>query len=577
MDKRALVAVILSMLVLLIWGYFEQKKGQERQILQKKLEMEVEKERVPEVEPEKFEVRGEGQEKRPGIKTLTDIPSYMSLEPPPVKEIVVENDLATITFTTLGGRLKSYVLKEYKDRDGNNLEMIPELEYRDMPLALDLRQEGGKLTTSDGREFNATLFNSRVNRAVYEASTPRIFLSSSRGDAKLSMSYHDGTGVKVIKEFTFFNDTYSFDVDVRLEGLARYPQGIPYQLTWGSALSEDKKRRGRQAGIQVLTFDGKKTKKRKAKKIKDVMVITEPVRWVSAGTKYFVVALLPGDTEAPAALRRVIPDKIAIGMRFNAGDRKAGTSPSLYVGPKESKRLARYGLSLEKVIDYGWTPFGETATRGLAKPLMAILRWFYSFTHNYGLAIILLTMVIKVAFYPLTQKSFISMQRMQVLQPKVKALQERYRNDRQRLNQEMMHLYRTHKANPMGGCLPMLAQLPIFYALYVVLMYSIELRQAPFIWWIKDLSDYDPYFVTPILMGVTMFFQQKMSPTMGDPRQAKMMLMMPVIFTIMFIYFPVGLVIYWLINNLLTIVQQFFIKKKMAVAPAKQPIAESRD
>ena len=162
------------------------------------------------------------------------------------------------------------------------------------------------------------------------------------------------------------------------------------------------------------------------------------------------------------------------------------------------------------------------------------------------------------------------MQRMQVLQPKIKALQQRYKNDRQRLNQEMMQLYRTHKANPMGGCLPMLAQLPIFYALYVVLMYSIELRQAPFIFWIKDLADYDPYFITPVLMGVTMFFQQKMSPTVGDPTQAKMMLMMPVIFTVMFIYFPVGLVIYWMVNNLLTIAQQYFIKKRMAAGPEKK-------
>lgn len=570
MERRALVAIFLSMLVLLVWGYYEQKNIKGKQVLQKQLAVEAEKKSAPTVKPEEMKPPIVTGQKPLPLELLAETPSYMGGKPAPVKDIVVESDLATITFTTLGGRLKSYLLKDYRGRDGKRLQMIPELGYKELPLALDFRQEGGKLVTAGGQEFDATLFDTRLNTAAYEAGVDRLVLDSSHPNAKLSLSYHDASGVKVVKEFTFYRDKYTFQADVRVEGLAPYPRGVPYDLLWGPAIRGDKKRKGQEEDLQVTSYDGKEVKKQKPKKLKDDLVVTGPIKWVAIGTKYFVVAMLPGDTPSPAVLQRADDKKIAIGIELRASNGAAASLPELYVGPKERKRLESYGVSLQKVIDYGWTPFGDTVTGGLAKLLMALLIWFYSFTKNYGLAIILLTVLIKFAFYPLTEKSFVAMQRMQVLQPKIKALQARYKNDRQRLNQELMQLYRTHKANPMGGCLPMLAQLPIFYALYVVLMYSIELRQAPFIFWIKDLADYDPYFITPILMGVTMFFQQKMSPTVGDPAQAKMMLMMPVIFTVMFIYFPVGLVIYWMVNNLLTIAQQYFIKKRMAAAPEKK-------
>ncbi len=569
MERRALVAVILSMLVLLLWGYYEQKNVKEKQALQKQLAMETERQEVSAVQPEPARPGRAADGKQVEIKSLTDKPYYKGGELPQVKDVVVETDLATITFTTLGGRLKSYLLKKYKNKDGGRLEMIPKLGYRDMPLALDLNQESGKLITTGGEELNTNLFNKRLNGAVYEANVESLSLHDRRDNGKLTMSYHDGSGVKVVKEFTFHKDKYSFGTNIRIEGLTGNLQGVPYSLTWGSAITEEKKRKGRRVGIQTIAYDGKDTTKYKPRKFKDNLVVTEPIKWVAISTKYFAVAMLPDNEAAPAVLHRKNGDKIAMGLERHISGDSAASGTELYIGPKESKRLESYGVTLEKVIDYRWTPFGETVTRWLAKVLLAVLNWFDSFTHNYGLAIILLTVVIKAAFYPLTEKSFVAMQRMQGLQPKIKELQKRYRNDKQRLNQEMMHLYRTHKANPMGGCLPMLAQLPIFYALYMALLYSIELRQAPFVWWIKDLSEYDPYFITPIIMGVTMFFQQKMSPVMGDPRQAKMMLMMPVIFTMMFIYFPVGLVIYWMINNLLTIAQQYFIKRKMTVAPAK--------
>ncbi|WP_321371232.1 membrane protein insertase YidC [uncultured Desulfuromusa sp.] len=193
---------------------------------------------------------------------------------------------------------------------------------------------------------------------------------------------------------------------------------------------------------------------------------------------------------------------------------------------------------------------------------MVVLKFFYNYLGNYGFAIILLTVCIKLIFWPLTQKSYKSMKGMQKLQPEMKKLREKYGSDKQKLNQEMMSFYKENKVNPMGGCLPMIIQIPVFFALYRVLLGSIELRHAPFMLWITDLSAKDPYYVTPLIMGVTMFLQQKMTPTNMDPTQEKIMLMMPVVFTFMFLNFPAGLVLYWLTNNLLTILQQYLIRRQ---------------
>jgi YidC/Oxa1 family membrane protein insertase len=214
-------------------------------------------------------------------------------------------------------------------------------------------------------------------------------------------------------------------------------------------------------------------------------------------------------------------------------------------------------MDLEKAIDFGMFDI-------IAKPLLYILKYLNKATHNYGLAIIILTIIIKIIFFPLTHKSYKSMKAMKDLQPKMMALKKKYKNEKERLNREVMNLYRTNKVNPLGGCLPLLVQFPIFIAFYWVLLGSIELRHAPFMLWIKDLSAHDPYYITPILMGASMFIQQKMTPTVGDPTQAKVMLAMPIIFTFLFLKFPSGLVIYWLVNNVLQIFQQLYIDKRVS-------------
>jgi YidC/Oxa1 family membrane protein insertase len=239
------------------------------------------------------------------------------------------------------------------------------------------------------------------------------------------------------------------------------------------------------------------------------------------------------------------------------------------MGPKEIKTLKAANPKLAKAVNFGWFDV-------IAQPLLVCLKFFHRFLHNYGLAIILLTVLIKILFWPLTHKSYVSMQAMKKLQPKMAKIREKYKDDKEKMNQEIMQMYRTHKVNPMGGCLPMLLQIPVFFALYRVLYSSIAMRHAPFLWWINDLSAPDrlyvgftiPYLgglpVLTLLMGISMFVQQKMTPTSADPRQEKMMLMMPVVFTVFFVNFPSGLVLYWLVNNILSIGQQYYINKKAA-------------
>jgi len=219
--------------------------------------------------------------------------------------------------------------------------------------------------------------------------------------------------------------------------------------------------------------------------------------------------------------------------------------------------------NLSAAIDYGWFDF-------VAKPLLKLLHFFYSYVGNYGVAIILLTVLIKAIFWPLSHKSYKSMEQMKKLQPLLSQLREKYKGDRQKMNEEMMQLYKTYKVNPAGGCLPMIVQIPVFFGLYQALLHSIELRHAAFIThlpftnliWLADLSAKDPFYITPLIMGATMFIQQKMTPAPGDPTQAKIMLLMPVVFTFMFLNFPSGLVVYWLVNNIISIAQQWWMLRK---------------
>jgi YidC/Oxa1 family membrane protein insertase len=305
-----------------------------------------------------------------------------------------------------------------------------------------------------------------------------------------------------------------------------------------------------------------------------------PVKWVSADSKYFAWIAIPERewTVGKAALLGEngavlsVADTAAI---LQGGETVRG-GVKVFAGPKQSDLLAAAGTGLEELIDYGWFAL-------LAKPLVFLMKASNRVTGNYGIDIILLTILIKILFFPLTQKSMGSMRKMQELAPVLNKLKEKYKGDMQRINQETMNLYKTYKINPLSGCLPMLAQIPVFIALYKGLLATIELRHAPFFLWINDLSAPEylwdiqvagfilPIRLLPLLMGVSMYFQQKMTPSMSmDPMQQKLMLFMPVIFTFMFWGFPAGLVVYWLVNNILSIGQQYLYNRQADAAKAVQ-------
>jgi YidC/Oxa1 family membrane protein insertase len=280
--------------------------------------------------------------------------------------------------------------------------------------------------------------------------------------------------------------------------------------------------------------------------------LTGNINWIAQEDLYFTAALIPQTAiEGVKFWNEAGSPEIALSL-------KPGKHTFLfYAGPKEYDRLKQLNAKLEHIIDFGWFSI-------IAMPLFWVLKFFYKYLGNYGWSIVILTILVRVPFIPILNKSQQSMKKMQKIQPLMAELKEKYKNDPQKLQKETMALYKKYKVNPVGGCLPMLLQIPVFIALYNVLLQAIELRGAPFMLWITDLSVKDPYYVLPVVMGLTMVIQQKMTPSAMDPKQAKMMMLMPVIFTFMFLTFPSGLVIYWLVNNVLGIIQQYYVNKKAA-------------
>lgn len=306
-----------------------------------------------------------------------------------------------------------------------------------------------------------------------------------------------------------------------------------------------------------LMFDGKRLKKEKEAKVDSPVTVDNPI-WVGYMSKYYMVSVAQdyqSGTISPKNGSATVAGLTEV--KLNPGAREE-IPFTVFAGPKEYDLLKSYDKKFEKSIDFGIFSF-------IAIPMLKFLKIIHVGVGNYGLSIILLTIVIKVLTFPLTQKSMVSMKKMSSLQPKMMEIREKFKGDKERTNQATMELYKKEGVNPLGGCLPMLLQIPIFFALYKTLLLSIELQGAPFILWITDLSLKDPYYITPIIMGGTMFLQQKMTPTTAtDPMQQKIFTFMPLIFTFLFLTFPAGLVVYWLTNNVLTIAQQYIINRKLA-------------
>jgi YidC/Oxa1 family membrane protein insertase len=369
-------------------------------------------------------------------------------------------------------------------------------------------------------------------------------------------------GGKVVKTYIFKRGSYLIDVEHAFVGAAT-PVGAHayFQLT-----RDDKAPEGSSSMMATFTGAAIYTDLEKFKKVdfgdfgtKGKHPAQAQDGWVAMVQHYFFSAWLPANGEREYFTRKLDGKLFAVGVVVPFVDKLA---VPLYAGPQEQDKLDKIAPGLSLVVDYGWLTF-------IAAPMFWVLEWIYKLVGNWGWAIILLTVLIKAAFFPLSAASYKSMAKMRVLTPKLMKLKETYADDRQRMNQEMMELYKREKVNPLGGCLPILVQIPVFIALYWVLLGTVEMRGAPWLGWITDLSVEDPFYVLPLVMGVTMFVQTKLNPTPPDPMQAKIMLWMPVVFTGMFLFFPAGLVLYWTVNNVLSIAQQWQVNRMIESAGLK--------
>ncbi|MBJ6748617.1 membrane protein insertase YidC [Geomonas anaerohicana] len=463
------------------------------------------------------------------------------------RDITVDTDLYSAVFSTQGAGLKKFVLKKYKDvagPKGQDIVLVNETAANRFNLLSDSRELG----------LNPT--------ALYNVSGSDLKLTgANKGTLEFTTTTPQGIVFK--KTFTFSGDAYRIGLTEQVQNGGSAQVAAPVHLLQTSRVIDQKAGGGRYEvyGPSTLTDNAVKSEKLDSL-LKAPVQFDKNILWSAFADKYFMESVIAekgsiaqvrlSRPSVDANLRDIASPTITV-----APGQSAAVSYALYYGPKDLDILKAQGSRLEEVIDYGWFA-------AIAKPLVVFLKFLYKYTGNYGIAIIIITCILKLVFFPLTHKSYKSMKDMQKLQPKMNELKEKYKNDRDAMNRAVMELYKTHKVNPLGGCLPMIVQIPVFFGLYRSLMYSIELRHAPFYLWITDLSAKDPYYVTPLIMGATMFIQQKMTPTNMDPVQAKMMLMLPVVFTFMFLNFPSGLVIYWLVNNVLTIAQQMYINKSVA-------------
>jgi YidC/Oxa1 family membrane protein insertase len=402
---------------------------------------------------------------------------------------------------------------------------------------------------------------------------PADGLEMKDGDQELRVrltAVGDG-GVQVAKTYVFKRGSYLIDVEYEIanSGAAAIAPSAYFQLTRDGQPPE-----GATATMSSFTGPAFYTEANKFQKssFEDITKNKAKVPgkadngWVAMVQHYFVSAWLPGQGEREFYLREISKDLFAAGVIVPVAAIAPGAtgkvSVPLYAGPQEQEKLAKVAPGFDLVVDYGWLTV-------VAAPIFWVLQWLNSFIGNWGWAIIVLTIMLKAAFFPLSAASYKSMAKMRLLTPKLTKLKETYADDKQRMNQEMMELYKKEKVNPLGGCLPILVQIPVFIALYWVLAGTVEMRGAPWLGWITDLSAKDPYFILPLIMGATMLIQTKLNPTPPDPMQAKVMMLMPIVFTGMFLFFPAGLVLYWTVNNLLSIAQQWQVNRMIESAGLK--------
>jgi len=528
MEKHTLIAVVLCLLILVLYQEWLGRRYSTPPP-SPQAERKLKEEAHPAPRPRETQVR------RPAPQSL--------------KEIRVETDHYVATFTNRGARLKSLFLKHYRasaDKKSPPLEMISSATGVPYPLGIQLNSP---------QPFND-------EGLIYSVQGASLKLTGN-GQGTLLFQARTPSGAELIKKFSFVGSSYPIGLEISLTGADA--STAPALLL--SSEGNPKGSAGDAAFEGFLALVGKKVLREPVEEIKKGKEITGPIRWVGFGYTYFLFSALPeGEEEQGVVVRQEGPALVAEIGGLSEATAEKKSRYTLFIGPKDLDVLKSLDKELERSLDFGYLGF-------ISLPFLHALRFSHRFTSSYGIDIILLTLLIKLITAPLTHKSSVSMKQMQKLQPQMERIKEKFKDDREQLNKEITELYRRNKLNPLGGCLPMLIQFPVFIGLYYALFTPIELRHASFLW-VQDLSRPDwqslPLTIAgwklgipilTLLMGASMFAQQWMTPSAGDPNQRRLMLIMPVAFTAMFVTFPAGLTIYWLVNNILSIGQQYLVNR----------------
>ena len=469
--------------------------------------------------------------------------------------ITIHTDVYKISIDRVGGNLVETSLLQYnRSLDSKeSLKVLTNTNRRTYIMESGLIGKDGVDNRNNGRQ------------AVYSTPSNEYRLEEGENSLTVDLNLTTDSGVKVIKQYQFTRDSYEIDVRYLIENESSDPwQG---NMT-GKIVRDQAPDPTAQNSLGIRAFLGMviSTPEDPYEKYGFDDLRESPVNrsvnngWMAFLQHYFLSAWIPEQGQAAQFQTTLRNNLHVMGFVYPATRLAPGESAEIsaraYVGPKIIKRLENVAPNLDRTVDFGFLFF-------IALPLFIVLDWFYGLVGNWGVSIILLTVLVKALFFKLSATSYRSMARMRAVAPQLTRLKELYGDDRQRMSQEMMALYKKEKINPLGGCLPILVQMPVFISLYWVLFESVQLRHAPFMFWIHDLSVMDPYFILPLLMGASMMLQMSLNPTPPDPMQAKIMKMMPIVFTVFFLWFPAGLVLYWLTNNVLSIAQQWYITRKI--------------
>ena len=534
-NKQTLLAVVLSLIVLLGWNHLAEYMGWSKPVSPQPV-VATQAENTPQSLPA-------------GVTVPANTRPASVFTPSEGQDITIQTPLFTAVFYSGGGILKSFTLANYSE------------DYRAGAQPINLVPNDAYLMAPMGLTVNS-LPSWSVGAWAVEGQSAKLEPGQS---TKLSFTT-EVDGIRVTREMTISADTYKIAETLRLQPLGEggsRPVRLGFKTgTKGfkSASNYDTVRVGwlKDTSLSTETAEDKLTSEGLEEK--------GDLKWGGVMTNFFMAAVAPHNAAEP-----VFKSRIQDGFWGAVFEETVVATPgtesvvqaSWWYGAKDRELLAKESPVFDKAVDFGWFGF-------ISRPLLSLLTFFYGYVGNWGVSIILLTCLIRIVFFPLSQKSYKSMEKMKQLQPHIAKLKEKYGDNKEQMNREVMQLYKTYGANPASGCLPILVQIPVFFGLYQALLNSIELRHAPFIsylpftniTWMADLSAADPLYISPILMGATMFLQQKMSPPMGDAMQQKVMLALPIVFTVMFLNFPVGLVIYWFFNNLLSIGQQWLMVRK---------------